>query len=327
MRIRFWGVRGSIPTPLTPHEIQNRVMAIVQRISPADLKNEASREKFVASLPDWLFTTVGGNTACVEVETADGERIIFDAGSGIRVLGLDLFTRADYKTNRNYHLAISHFHHDHLQGLPFFGPAYDPLNHVTVYSTRKNCREFFEGQMAQPYFPVQMFSERGLRAAFDFKIIARDEKHIPIGDAVLSWNLVRHPGGAVAYSITEAADDSRTSFKKFIYSTDTELRQKDLEKNSNNQEIYNNADLLVIDSQYTLQDSIEKEGWGHSTYSMAVDFAINWNIKKVLLFHHEPTYNDKSIFGIKRSAETYRDYHGSTIPEIDIAQEGMDILL
>lgn len=326
MRLRFWGVRGSIPTPLTPYEVQKRVTAIVQRIKPSDVQSDASREKFVANLPDWLFTTVGGNTSCVEVETADGERIIFDAGSGLRVLGEDLFKRANYKTKRNYHIFLSHFHHDHLQGLAFFGPAYDPENQITVYSTRKKCREYLEGQMTPPYFPVEMFSERGFRADFTFKTIERDERNIRLGSAIINWKLVRHPGGSVSYSITESSASTKET-KKFIYSTDTELREKDLIKNEANNEFYKEADILVIDSQYTLVDSIEKEGWGHSTYSMAVDFAINWGIKKILLFHHEPSYADKTIFSIKKSAENYRNYRASSLPVIDIAQEGMDIIL
>ncbi|MEL3908083.1 MAG: MBL fold metallo-hydrolase [Treponemataceae bacterium] len=346
MRVRFWGVSGSIPTPLTPHEIQNRVVAIVQRIKKEDIESDVAREKFIASLPDWLFTTVGGNTSCLEVQTSDGTRIIFDAGSGLRGLGNDLIKRADYKTNRTYHLAISHFHWDHIQGLPFFAPAYDPENKIIVYSTRKQCKDFLEGQMHQPYFPVQMFDERGLRAQFEFHTITNDEPIIKIGNAELAWHRVRHPGGAVSYSVSDytSSDEGSTNFeripaktnsvqlktkpmKKFIYSTDTELRQKDLEHNETNNRFYSNTDLMVVDSQYTLKDGIEKGGWGHSTFSMAVDFAIKWKIKKILLFHHEPTYNDKTIFGIKKSAEDYRNYQGYSFPEIDLAQEGMDILL
>lgn len=320
MRVHFWGVRGSVPTPLTPYEVQNRVMAVVQRMQKKDLENDASREKFVASLPDWLFTTVGGNTSCVEVETSDNQSIIFDAGTGLRELGTDLFKRASYNTNRIYHLIFSHFHWDHIQGIPFFGPAYDPRNKIIVYSTRKDCKAFLEKQMTQPYFPVPMFGERGLQAQFEFHTIEPTEKEFQIGNATIGWHRVRHPGGCVSYMIQDNG-------KKFIYSTDTEFRQQDMEKTDANKRFYSNVDLMVIDAQYTLQDSIEKEGWGHSTYSMAVDFAINWDMKKILLFHQEPTYTDKVIFNIKESAENYRNYHGHTEPEIDVAQEGMDIIL
>lgn len=320
MRLRFWGVRGSLPTPLTPTDIQNRVLAIVMRIQAKDVESESTREKFVADLPDWLFTTVGGNTSCVELETSDHSRIIFDAGTGLRELGNDLFLRPDYKTNRVYHLIFSHFHWDHIQGLPFFGPAYDAENTIIIYSTRKDCKQFLENQMLQPYFPVPMFGERGLKAKFEFRIIERDVPTFKIGNAEIGWHRVRHPGGAVSYSVMDNG-------KKIIYSTDTELRQQDLEKNEQNKKFYSDVDIMIIDAQYTLQDSIAKEGWGHSTYSMAVDFAINWGIKKILLFHQEPTYTDKAIFNIRSSAITYRDCQGMQLPEIDVAQEGMDIII
>ncbi len=346
MKVRFWGVRGSIPTPLTPREVQNRVTAIIQRLTPKDVETDEARAKFIAALPDWLFTTVGGNTSCVEVETSEGARLIFDAGSGLRELGNDLVKRENYKTNRVYHLFLSHFHWDHIQGLPFFGPAYDPENTFIVHSIRKTCKEFLENQMAQPYFPVQMFSERGLKAKFQFHLITNDEPSFKIGNATIEWHRVRHPGGSISYSVSDftSTDEGSTNqkkiskksdsvqlktkpTKKFIYSTDAQLRPKDLVDTDENIRFYRNTDLMAVDSQYTLQDSIEKDGWGHSTFSMAVDFAIKWKVKKILLFHHEPTYNDKTVFGIKTSAEQYRDYRGAGFPEIDLAQEGMDIVL
>lgn len=96
MRVKFWGVRGSIPSPLTPSQIESKIAAVVQRIQAKDIKNQDSREKFLASLPKWLFGTIGANTSCVEVETAKGHHIIFDAGTGIRELGIDLTKRPDY---------------------------------------------------------------------------------------------------------------------------------------------------------------------------------------------------------------------------------------
>lgn len=120
MKVRFWGVRGSIPTSLNQFQVQNRIAAVVERISEKDVVDEDAKERFLASLPEWLFGTVGGNTSCVEVQTSDGQIIILDAGTGIRELGIDLMNRPEYKKNKHVHLFISHFHWDHIQGLPFF---------------------------------------------------------------------------------------------------------------------------------------------------------------------------------------------------------------
>ncbi|AGT44042.1 MBL fold metallo-hydrolase [Treponema pedis] len=324
MRVKFWGVRGSIPSPLTPSQIESKIAAVVQRIQAKDIKNQDSREKFLASLPKWLFGTIGANTSCVEVETAKGHHIIFDAGTGIRELGIDLTKRPDYGKNNIYHLFISHFHWDHIQGLPFFNPAYDPRSTIIVHSTRKDCKKFLEEQMKYPYFPISMLGEDGFAANFEFRYIEPNQKYVEIGDAKVGWHRVRHPGGCTAYSVIENG-------KKIIYSTDTELRPRDFEKNEQNTEFYTDAEMLIIDAQYTLTDSIQKEGWGHSTFSVAIDFASGWNIKRLILFHHEPTYNDKKVFSLKQSADWYHDYSkGHLIDkniEIFIAQEGRSFLL
>ncbi len=118
MKIRLWGVRGSIPTPLSSNQIQRKISAVVQRIQEDDLKSPEKRESFLSSLPDSIFGTVGGNTTCVESRLDDDTMIIFDAGSGLTKLGNDLFHRN--KHIREYNIFFTHFHWDHIQGLPFF---------------------------------------------------------------------------------------------------------------------------------------------------------------------------------------------------------------
>lgn len=319
MRIHFWGVRGSIPTPLSAAQIQAKISAVVQRITEKDILNQDARERFIASLPQWIFGTIGGNTTCVEVESEQGNHIIFDAGTGIRELGVDAQNRFDYFDRpQTYHLFFTHFHWDHVQGLPFFGPAYDPRNTIIVYSTRPKVKEFLEDQMKWPYFPITMFGKGGFSAKFEFRLIAPDEPYIYIDDMRIGWHRVRHPGGCVAYSI-------RDSKKKIVFSTDTELRPQDFEKTNANCAFYNDAEMIIIDAQYTMTDSIEKIGWGHSTFSLAIDFATVWGIKKLVLFHHEPTYNDKKILAIQSSAQHYCDYAGADALEIFTAVEGTDL--
>ncbi len=312
MRVRFWGVRGSIAAPLTPAKVQSKIAAVVQRITAKDLESQNSREKFLASLPEWLFGTVGSNTSCVEVETDDGHHLIFDAGTGLRELGIDLMNRPTYGKNNTYHLFLSHFHWDHIQGLPFFQPAYDSRNTIIIYSPRKNLQKFLDGQMVQPYFPITM---KGFFAKFKFYHIKQDEKYVNIGNFKVGWTRVHHPCGCTAYSVIENG-------KKMIFSTDTELRRRDFEKTERNIEFYTDADLFIIDSQYTLNEAIKKEGWGHSTFSMAVEFASSWNVKHVVLFHHEPTYSDKKIFSIKKNAEWHMSRTCDKQMKISVAQEG-----
>ncbi len=318
MRVRFWGVRGSLPSPLTSKQIQGKIAAVVQRITKDDVVSTKAKERFLASLPKYIFGTVGSNTSCVEVETKDGEIIIFDAGTGIRELGIDIMNRVDYKEKNTYHLFFSHFHWDHIQGLPFFNPAFDPKNTIIIYSTKKDSKKFLEEQMKYPYFPISMLGEDGFNAKIEFRHIKPDEKYINIGNVQIGWHRVRHPGGCTSFSVIEDG-------KKMIYSTDTELKNRDFEEKADNIEYYTDAKLFIIDAQYTLYDALLKKGWGHSTYAIAIDFAKKWGIKSIALFHHEPTYNDKKIFSFKRSGEWYKD-----MPKIDnlsvfVAQEGMEI--
>ena len=130
MNVRFWGVRGSIPTPLRPEQLRNKIASIIQRVTPDDLTSTSSRQRFLANLPPWLFGTYGGNSACIEVRCADNGCILFDAGSGIREFATSVLREPRPVTE--FHIFITHFHYDHLQGLPFFGPAYNPKVSITL---------------------------------------------------------------------------------------------------------------------------------------------------------------------------------------------------
>jgi len=319
MRIHFWGVRGSIPAPLSPMQVQNRIAAVVQRISAKDVVSADSRERFLASLPQWIFGTIGGNTSCVEVENSFGDCIILDAGSGLRELSVNLRQRPGFTaTGRTYHLVFSHFHWDHLQGLPFFSQGFDPRNKIVFYSTNPDFRAILNAQMREPYFPVPMEGPGGFRAQLEFVHLDSGDHVFSIGNTKLIWKEMNHPGGCTAYMLTEGG-------KKVIYATDTELTREDFIKNPENDEFYSGADILIMDSQYTMGEAIEKTGWGHSAFSLSVDFALTWGVKTLVLFHHDPTYSDQKIWSLRQSAEWYREYAGSRVVDIQIAREGLDL--
>ncbi len=321
MRIHFWGVRGSIPSPMSSLQIQNRIAAVVQRITPKDIESADTREKFLSSLPEWIFGTVGGNTSCVELENSCGECIIFDAGSGLRELSLSLRQRPGFSAGgRVFHIFFSHFHWDHIQGIPFFSQAFDPRNHLIFYSTNPDLERILCDQMKQPYFPVPMIGPGGFRAKIDFIHLVDPEIPVVIGDSKISWLQVNHPGGCVAYKVTE--NDTR-----FVYSTDTELTRDDFLDTPENKSFFSGADVLVLDSQYTMGEAIEKNGWGHSAFSLSVDLALKWEVKNLVLFHHEPTYSDKKIYTLRQSAEWYREYAGTRLVNIYVAREGLELFI
>ncbi|MDR1868908.1 MAG: MBL fold metallo-hydrolase [Treponema sp.] len=311
MNIRFWGVRGSIPTPVTPSRIKSKISAIVEQITPEDLESAESRERFLAGLPPWLFGAVGGNSPCLSVDFGNSsECIVFDCGSGIREFGM---TQTGKKKNfTNYHIFMSHFHWDHMQGLPFFGPCYNPSLKIDFYSPVKELEEILSGQMVSPYFPVRMDT---MRAKKTFHHL---ENEITVCGRKISFKKMNHPGDSYAYCVNENG-------KRFIYSTDTELTADDFMKTEENTAFFKDADLIVVDCQYTLGEAIDKYNWGHSAFSLAVDFAANWGIKHMVMFHHDPTYDDHKLYGILQSARWYLERMNIKGIELTLAYEGLEI--
>ncbi|AEF81802.1 MBL fold metallo-hydrolase [Leadbettera azotonutricia] len=313
MQICFFGVRGSIAAPQLPSQIKSKISAILERLTPDDIASPENREHFLAGLPPWLFGTVGGNSPCVAVRfDKSSEVIVFDAGSGIRELGIACSKESPKP--QHYHIFFSHFHWDHIAGLPFFNPAYDPSVSVDFYSPKPNLETALHGQMASPYFPVHMESMGAKKA---FRTLGEP---LDINGCKITWKKMNHPGDSYSYKVEEHQ-------KKFIYATDTELSADDFLKNDENIAYFQGADLIVIDSQYTLGEAIDKYNWGHSAFSLAVDFAANWGIKHMVLFHHDPTYDDHKLFNILQSARWYTERMNIKGIKISLAMEGMELAL
>ena len=312
LNIQFWGVRGSIPTPLSSQQVKSKIFAALQRVKAEDLVSDESKEKFVSNLPWWISGTVGGNTPCVELTLKSSEKIIFDAGSGMRVMG----KFADKPADGHYHLFMSHFHWDHIQGLPFFDAAYNPNIIFEVYSPFKNMREYLSKQMVAPFYPVDFSA---IEKHFNFHVIAPGQI-LEIGNSKIACTKMSHPGDSYSYSVVEKAVDGKD--KKFVYATDIELGSKDFVFTEEKSRVFENADVMLIDSQYTVEEALRKENWGHSAFCYAIDFAEAWKIKKMFMFHHEPTYDDRKLNTILESARWYANYVSGGNLEIDVACEG-----
>ncbi len=233
----------------------------------------------------------GGNTPCLEIRV-ENRVLVFDAGSGIRPLGESL--SREFKTVKA-DIFFSHYHWDHIHGFPFFSPAYSPGNRFTVYGETSNGRrvkEILAGQMAMPYFPIPL---QAMRAKFSFKDVGPGMR-FRIGPAVVKTQALNHPGSAVSYRVEYGG-------KSIVYASDTEHGDELDERLIGHAK---GADILVYDASYTVNEYRNgRQGWGHSTWQEAVRVAQAAGVRKLFLFHHEPSRNDRALAAIEQAARRF----------------------
>lgn len=248
----------------------------------------------------------GGNTPCVEVR-AGSRRIILDAGSGIRALGEHL---RDSDRPVEADILLSHYHYDHLQGLPFFAPLAEPQNRFVFHGPRREGRsvqDVLEGQMMPPYFPVTL--DEVARAAIEFRSIEPGEP-FAIGPVQITSAELDHPGGNLGYRLEYGG-------RALVYATDVEHTETPAEGLV---DLARGADVLLHDAMYTAPEYEQRRGWGHSTWSGALATAEAARVKKLVLFHHDPERNDRALEGVLRRVQ-------KQFPRTIAAREGQTLSL
>jgi phosphoribosyl 1,2-cyclic phosphodiesterase len=289
--VRFWGTRGSIPTP--GHKTRR----------------------------------YGGNTSCVEIRSGDVQ-LICDGGTGLRELGLDLAQRAQPKLSA--HLFFSHMHWDHIQGFPFFVPAYAPESEIFVYDVeagRGRVEELLHGQMRSEYFPVS-FADLGA------KIRTRhfEQQVTRVGPFEVRCFEQAHPGKSFGYVFELGG-------KKIVYATDSELdllltnRDESAEDPERLRrlppallEVAEDADLLIADGQYTDAEYPKKVGWGHARANTVADWAHQARVKQCAVFHHDPLHTDELVDAKIGAASQRLSARGSSTLLFG-AREGLELKL
>jgi len=315
MQIRLWGVRGSLPSPINNEEYTGKLHRILDLAVKNQLKKADDIDKFLSALPDELRYVFGGDTTCVTVKSNSGKLYILDCGTGIRRLGNVLMEGDCGKGRGNLNIMFTHNHWDHIQGLPFFRPVYVPGNVFNFYSPYKKQQEYLENQMTSPYFPANF---QGTAATKIFHYIDHPQA-APLqleDDLLLSIHPLNHPQGCFAYKFVQ-------NNKTFIFATDTEFTGEAIESSGPTTGFFKNADILILDSQYTLDEAFLKVDWGHTSYTMAVNCATNWNVKKLVLTHHEPAYSDDILQENYLLALEHKKLLSDVNTEILLAREGM----
>lgn len=303
MKVKFWGVRGSIPSP-GPHTVK-----------------------------------YGGNTSCIEIYFEEINRsIIIDAGSGIRELGNDLLTRNHRPPVNSIEIFITHTHWDHIQGFPFFAPIYDPEMNIKIYGPAiyggETAMDAMTGQLSYRYFPVR-------QAELASKMVYKElkEERIDLGDGIiLKTKYLNHPllclGYRFEYQNKVACMVYDTEPFQNLFSADpddpsyneTMVNEGELAAKDGNQGItdfYSGADILVHDAQYTQEEYKNgKTGWGHSPIEGTINDVKKTNVKRLILFHHEPVRTDQELDQLSKVCCTSKEKSNLIVL---FAREGMQV--
>jgi phosphoribosyl 1,2-cyclic phosphodiesterase len=242
MEITFWGVRGSAPC--------------------------FSRDR----------VHFGTNTSCLEVQGPGGERLIFDAGTGLVVLG-DQLERLGYPQCEVIHLFFSHFHWDHIQGLPFFKPMYRKGTRIVIYG-RQGVESVLTSQLVPPFCPIPM---EAVAAELEFVTL---KGPVDVGHFKVTPFPLNHPQHSYGYLIDDGG-------KRAAYATDTEPDGGPFDKLLRNS--VRGAEILIMDSNNSVEEAERRRGWGHSTWRDCLDVARDADVKRVVLNHHDAFQSDESV--------------------------------
>lgn len=325
MRVYFWGTRGSLPVSVTAETVRAKIIKVIQQANGKSFKNDEEIEQFIDK--EMQFSVrgcYGNNTSCVEIRGGE-EYVICDAGTGLRDFGnyhTKMVEQGKQKKNAVFNILISHLHWDHIQGFPFFAPAYVPGNTIRLYGFHKDIEEAFIRQQSSPYFPVPLKNMPG-----DIQFVVLTEGEVfNIGGFKVRGIKQNHPGDSYGFRL-ERED------RVIIYSSDAEHKTS-WDQTSRGEhypfvDFFRHADLLIFDAQYEWGEAVQsKDDWGHSSYIAAVELGVKAGVKHLCLFHNEPTYDDERLTALLQDTREYLKVYNNHQPhplKIDLAYDGMEL--
>lgn len=295
MHVKIWGARGSLPAPHTPAQLEAQIRALFESFFDEGKKSKGDIDSFLAERTREKLGGYGGNTPCITVNSAQTQ-IIIDGGSGIRPLGYELMKGPCGKGAGEVHVFFTHFHWDHLIGLPFFTPIFIPGNQIHLYAVQPDLPQVFEALFKKPYFPVPL---QQLGATLHYHKL-EPRKPVVMGDMTITPYELDHPDPCWGYRVDAGG-------RSYAHCVDTECTRVSREQLGPDLPLYQNVDLMVFDAQYTLMETIEKVNWGHAAASLGLDIAMREGIRKVLFMHHDPASTNDKIAAAEAQARRYYD--------------------
>ncbi len=320
--VKLLGVRGTLPTPLTPSQRDDKIKQAIQAFIASPQASVFEVQEFMKDYPAHLRGGYGGHTSCVQI-SSKSEQLIIDCGTGLSQLVPELANTEFKEGKGQIHILMTHFHWDHLMGLLTFFPLFIKGNKIHFYAVQPELAQVIKAIFQKPFFPVPFESLGG--TLYFHQLSPREPR--PINGFNITPYQLDHPDPCWGFRVEKDG-------AVYSHCVDTEGVRLTPEELGPDLPLYQNVDLMLFDSQYTMQEITEKVNWGHATANFGIDLALTQNIRKILFAHHDPFASDSKIKETSVQVQHYyesmcRMYKKNNIPfndvEWDIAREGMRI--
>lgn len=324
INLKFWGVRGSIPSAPTPADWTYHIEGVLRNFFALGYRDPSQISKYMQSVDVALMGGYGAATTCVEIQSARSQLII-DGGSGIRNLSEKIMSGTTGRSKGPFHIFMTHFHWDHVIGLPFFTPHFIPGCEIHYYAVQPDLEKVIRSIFCRPNFPVPF---EALNSKVFFHIL-EPRKTFKIDDFTLTPYKLDHPDPCWGLKVESCG-------KTYSHCVDTEGTRVTRDEMADDLPLYQGVDLMYYDAQYTLPELAEKANWGHSASQVGLDIALREGVKSVLFSHHDPGTRVEHVQELKRQTKEYYEsrqrfasQNSEMLPSVnwDFAFEGLEIKL
>ncbi len=312
-----------MPAAPTPEQWVTDIEKILHEFLDSGYSSKSHVNKFIKEHSRPSLGGFGSHTTCVEIKSKNSQ-IIIDGGSGLRNLGMDMMNGPAGKGKGEVHIFMTHFHWDHLLGIPFFAPHFIKGNTINYYAVQPDLPDIIKLKFRKPMFPVA-YEALPVKTVFN---ILEPRKTIRIGDFAITPYQLDHPDPCWGFKVEK--DDL-----VYAHCVDTEGTRVTPEALGPDLPLYQGVDVMYYDAQYTLPELAEKINWGHSAAQIGLDLAFREKIKYVVFAHHDPGHNTSQIYELKDQTKEYYDWkvsaaeanHGSALFDVKwrYAYEGLTI--